>query len=165
MSDIDIREASFPAQTEIVREIFREYADGLSVDLCFQDFESEVRDLPGRYSLPRGRVLLAFARGALIGCVAMRPVDDEACEMKRLYVRPEGRGLGAGRQLVQRLCGIAESVGYRRVCLDTLATMHAAQSLYASLGFKAIKSYVFNPIEGTKFFAKDLSVTARSLDE
>jgi len=165
MSAIDIREAIFPAQAGIVREIFREYADGLGVDLCFQDFESELRDLPGKYAQPRGRVLLAYAGGALIGCVAMRPVDDEACEMKRLYVRPEGRGLGAARQLVQQLCGIAESVGYRRVCLDTLATMHAAQSLYASLGFKPIGSYVFNPIEGARFFAKDLSVTTGSLDE
>ena len=156
MSAIDIREAIFPAQAEIVRDIFREYADELGVDLCFQDFESELRDLPGKYALPRGRVLLAYAGGALIGCVAMRPIDVEACEMKRLYVRPEGRGLGAGRQLVHRLCGIAESLGYRRVCLDTLATMHAAQSLYASLGFTPIESYVFNPIEGAKFFARDL---------
>ena len=165
MSAIDIREAIFPAQAGVVRQIFREYADGLGVDLCFQGFESELRDLPGKYAVPRGRVLLAFARGALIGCVAMRPVDDEACEMKRLYVRPEGRGLGAGRQLVQRLCRIAESVGYRRVCLDTLATMYAAQSLYASLGFKPIESYVFNPIEGAKYFARDLSITTGAAGE
>ena len=165
MSAIDIRDAIFPAQAAIVRQIFREYADGLGVDLCFQGFEFELRDLPGKYALPRGRVLLAFAGGALVGCVAMRPVDDEACEMKRLYVRPEGRRLGTGRQLVQRLCRIAESVGYRRICLDTLATMHAAQSLYASLGFKPTAPYVFNPTEGVKFFAKDLSVTTGSLDE
>ena len=162
MSAIDIREAAFPAQAEVIRLLVREYAAGLGVDLCFQGFESELRDLPGRYALPRGRVWLAFARDALIGCVAMRPIDEQDCEMKRLYVRPEARGLGVGRLLVQRLCGCARSVGYRRVCLDTLPTMRAAQSLYASLGFKPTESYVFNPIEGARFFAKDLSATTGS---
>lgn len=156
MSDIAIQQASFPAQANILRELFREYADSLGIDLCFQDFESELRELPGKYSAPRGGVFLAYARGELAGCVALRPIDRTSCEMKRLYVRSASRGLGVGRCLVEQVCAFAAGAGYQRIFLDTLPTMRAAQSLYASVGFFAVEPYVFNPVEGAVFLARDL---------
>ncbi|SIT45566.1 GCN5-related N-acetyltransferase [Paraburkholderia ribeironis] len=154
---IHIRSARFPEQLEVVRAIFREYADSLGIDLSFQDFESELAGLPGKFAAPRGEVLLAYHAEDLIGCVAMRPLDETTCEMKRLYVRPSGRGLQAGRRLATRICASARQSGYRRIRLDTLPTMHAARRLYASLGFEPIPAYVFNPIAGTIFLECDLT--------
>ncbi|HEY4297900.1 MAG TPA: GNAT family N-acetyltransferase, partial [Paraburkholderia sp.] len=104
---IHIQTARFPEQLEIVRTIFREYAESLGIDLSFQNFDSELADLPGKFAPPRGRVLLAYHDDELIGCVAVRPLDDTTCEMKRLYVRPAGRGLQAGKQLATLICTIA----------------------------------------------------------
>lgn len=153
---IQITTAEFPQQLETVRAIFREYAGSLDVDLCFQNFESELAGLPGKFAAPRGRVLLAYNREELIGCVAMRPLDDTTCEMKRLYVRPSGRGLRAGRQLATRICDIAREAGYHRIRLDSLPTMQAALDLYASLGFAPIPAYVFNPIAGAVYLERNL---------
>ncbi|REE23993.1 MULTISPECIES: GNAT family N-acetyltransferase [unclassified Paraburkholderia] len=153
---IEIATAEFPQQLETVRAIFREYAGSLDIDLGFQNFESELAGLPGKFAAPSGRVLLAYNREELIGCVAMRPLDDTTCEMKRLYVRPSGRGLRAGRQLATRICDIARDAGYHRICLDSLPTMQAALDLYASLGFARIPAYVFNPIAGAVFLERNL---------
>ena len=153
---IQIATANFPRQLETVRGIFREYAGSLDVDLCFQNFESELAGLPGKFAAPRGRVLLAYNREELIGCVAMRPLDDTTCEMKRVYVRPSGRGLRAGRQLATRICDIAREAGYHRIRLDSLPTMQAALDLYASLGFAPIPAYVFNPIAGAVYLERNL---------
>jgi ribosomal protein S18 acetylase RimI-like enzyme len=154
---IRIETARFPEQLETVRAIFREYAQSLGIDLGFQNFDSELADLPGKFAAPRGRVLLAYDDDALIGCVAVRPLDDTICEMKRLYVRPAGRGLQAGKQLATLICAVARDAGYRRIRLDTLPTMHAALGLYASLGFEPIAPYVFNPIDGAIFLECDLT--------
>ncbi|MFM0506968.1 GNAT family N-acetyltransferase [Paraburkholderia sp. RL17-373-BIF-A] len=153
---IQITTAQFPQQLEAVRAIFREYAESLGIDLSFQNFESELADLPGKFAAPRGRVLLAHNDEELVGCVAMRPLDDTTCEMKRLYVRPAGRGLQAGRQLATRICDIARDAGYHRMRLDSLPTMRAALELYASLGFERIPAYVFNPIAGAVFLELNL---------
>ncbi|MFB9124283.1 GNAT family N-acetyltransferase [Paraburkholderia dipogonis] len=153
---IQITTAEFPRQLETVRAIFREYAGSLDVDLGFQNFESELAGLPGKFAAPRGRMLLAYHREELIGCVAMRPLDDTTCEMKRLYVRPSGRGLGAGRQLATRICDIAREARYHRIRLDSLPTMQAALDLYASLGFARIPAYVFNPIAGAIYLERNL---------
>jgi ribosomal protein S18 acetylase RimI-like enzyme len=153
---MEIQAARFPDDCERVREIFREYASGLGIDLCFQDFASELADLPGKYAAPRGRVLLAMRADELLGCVAMRPLDESACEMKRLYIRPAARGMKAGKQLVLRLCDIARAERYRCMRLDTLPEMHAAQALYRSLGFEPIQAYVFNPVPGAAFLQLDL---------
>ncbi|SMG57974.1 GNAT family N-acetyltransferase [Paraburkholderia susongensis] len=155
---IHIQAARFPEQLETVRTIFREYAGSLGIDLGFQQFDSELAGLPGKFAAPQGRVLLASNdAGEIVGCVAMRPLDETTCEMKRLYVRPAGRGLHAGRQLAACICEFAREAGYRRMRLDTLPTMQAALGLYASLGFEPIEAYVFNPVPGAIFLECDLT--------
>ena len=136
-----IRAAS-SADAETVRDLFREYAAGLGVDLSFQDFEAELADPLGFYEL----VLLAEG-----GCVALRRIDAETCEMKRLYVRPGSRSGGLGRRLAEAVVAEARARGYRRMLLDTLPTMAAARALYASLGFCETAAYRYNPVPGTTF--------------
>ena len=153
---IEIRCAEVPRDLDDVRRLFREYASGVGVDLCFQDFEAELSRLPGKYAPPQGRLLLAWDAGSAVGCVALRPVDGETCEMKRLYVRQSARAHGLGRRLAERICDEARAAGYRRICLDTLPTMSAAIQLYWSLNFQRIEPYAFNPIPGALFLGRDL---------
>jgi N-acetylglutamate synthase-like GNAT family acetyltransferase len=133
---------------ETVRELLREYEDGLDVDLSFQDFEAELADPLGFYEV----VLLGDAGG----CVALRRIDDETCEMKRLYVRPAARGHGLGRRLAEALLAEARARGYRKMLLDTLPTMTEARSLYATLGFLEAEPYRYNPVPGTSYLELDL---------
>lgn len=153
---VTIRRAELPADLEVVRALFREYASGLDVDLEFQGFGHELATLPGKYAEPAGRLLLAWSGALPVGCVALRPLAGKACEMKRLYVRPQARGRQLGRQLAERICREAREAGYSRICLDTLPTMSRALALYESLGFVPIEPYVFNPVPGTKYLALDL---------
>jgi ribosomal protein S18 acetylase RimI-like enzyme len=146
-----IRPAS-DADLELIRVMLREYAAWLEVDLCFQNFEEELKGLPGEYSPPLGRLLIA--EGA--GCVALRPLEREICEMKRLYVRPEFRGSGLGRRLVLAIIEEARGIGYRRMRLDTMPKMDRAQGLYASLGFREIAAYRFNPEAGARFLELEI---------
>ena len=144
-----------------VRKLFREYSLMPGVVKCLDDFEREVASLPGAYSPPGGRLLLAVADGSAragdaIGCVALRKLEQDTCEMKRLYVRPEFRGQGAARNLVEGLIGEARSSGYRRMVLDTLPSMEAAHKLYRTLGFREIPPYPKNPIPGALFFELSL---------
>jgi ribosomal protein S18 acetylase RimI-like enzyme len=152
----NIRHAETAPEIEHARQLFLEYAAGLGIDLCFQNFEAEVDGLPGRYAAPSGRLLVAWDGLDPVGCVALRPLEADACEMKRLYVRPGARGGGLGRTLVDRICEEAREAGYARICLDTLPSMRYAIKLYESLGFDLIKPYVFNPVPGAMFFARDL---------
>ena len=143
------------------RDIFREYASSLSVDLCFQGFDAEVLGLPGRYAAPGGQLLLAMVDGALAGCgayCALPEVDaPNACEMRRLYVRPAFRRFGLGRILAQALLDGARRSGYSSLLLDTLDDMEAARGLYASLGFYSVPPYYYNPIPGAHYLKVDLS--------
>jgi ribosomal protein S18 acetylase RimI-like enzyme len=159
---IEIHPANFPNDILLVQGLFREYADGLGVDLCFQGFEEELSTLPGKYQPPNGQLLIASGPDDAAGCVAMRPIDAQTCEMKRLYVRPQARGENIGRRLVERIIDDARRAGYARICLDTLPSMTTAQSLYRSLGFVATEPYVFNPIAGTIFMALNLDNDNRS---
>jgi ribosomal protein S18 acetylase RimI-like enzyme len=151
-----IEAAQFPRDLEIVRTLFREYATSLGFDLCFQGFDDELATLPGKYAVPTGGLFLAQRLDAAAGCVAFRPLKDGDCEMKRLYVRPAARGEKLGRRLAVHVCEAARAAGYRRICLDTIDSMREAITLYESLGFHEIAPYVFNPIAGAKYFARDL---------
>lgn len=131
-------QADSEAQIAQVRELFQEYAQSVGDDLCFQGFQKELAELPGGYGPPRGRLLLAVDAGQPCGCVGLRPLSGERCEMKRLYVRPAARGRGLGRLLVLEVLRQAESLGYGRMVLDTLPVMAAARALYASLGFQVV---------------------------
>ena len=137
------------------RSILREYADGLNVDLCFQNFDAELASFPGEYAAPGGHFLLAFVDGALAACGGVRALRDvdyaNACEMKRLFVRPAFRRFGLGRVLAQALLDEARRAGYSVLLLDTLDDMEAARELYASLGFEEIPPYYFNPIAGAHY--------------
>ncbi|HJV63680.1 MAG TPA: GNAT family N-acetyltransferase [Albitalea sp.] len=152
-----------PELLAATREIFREYAQSLNVDLCFQNFEAELAGLPGEYAPPSGCLLLAFVDSALAGCGALRRVADadyaNACEMKRLYVRPALRRFGLGRVLARALLDEAQRLGYSEVLLDTLDDMEAARGLYASLGFEEIPPYYYNPIPGAHYLKATLGVT------
>ncbi|MBN1795247.1 MAG: GNAT family N-acetyltransferase [Sedimentisphaerales bacterium] len=136
---------------EIIRDLFVEYADSLDFDLCFQNFQEELANLPGNYAPPEGCLLLAKYKGQPAGCVALRKLSDDICEGKRLYVRPEFRGLEIGRKLTEAVIAEARKIGYSSMRGDTINTMTTALSLYESLGFKEIQPYYHNPIEGAVF--------------
>lgn len=145
---------------DIVRALFEEYAHSLNVDLCFQDFSTELQTLPGAYAPPRGGLLLARVDGAVAGCCALRPLDaadyPNAAEMKRLYVRKAFRGFGLGRQLTEGILDVARQAGYACVLLDTLDEMESARALYADLGFEEIPPYYHNPIAGSHYLKVDI---------
>ena len=152
-----------PASDEdwaLTREIFLEYAATLQVDLCFQDFDRELSDLPGEYGAPRGALLLAWVDGQLAGCCALRPLDASdyanAAEMKRLYVRAGFRGQGLGRLLTEGILDAARYANYSCVLLDTLDDMESARALYEDLGFYEIPPYYHNPIAGAHYLKVDI---------
>ena len=144
-----------PELIAATRGLFRDYAASLDIDLQFQGFEAELNNLPGEYSLPGGQLLLALVDEELAGCGAFRPLADadypNACEMKRLYVRPAFRRFGLGRLMAQRLLDDARRAGYSHMLLDTLDDMESARALYATLGFEDVPPYYYNPIPGAHY--------------
>lgn len=141
-----------------VRGLFRAYAEWLAVDLCFQSFEAELATLPGAYAAPKGRLLLAKAPdGNLLGCVALRHLAGDVCEMKRLWVAPEAKGRGIGNSLGDAIVKAGRELGYARMRLDTiLARMPAAQAIYSRLGFRPIAPYYDNPLDGVVIYEAKL---------
>ena len=132
--------------------MFLEYAESLGFSLCFQNFDKELAGLPGSYALPDGRLLLAKCEGEAAGCVAVRKLSAEICEMKRLYLRPGFRGKGLGRALAERVMAEARSAGYKRMRLDTVEpVMKDAVAMYRRLGFTEIAPYCDNPMEGALY--------------
>jgi ribosomal protein S18 acetylase RimI-like enzyme len=143
-----------PAQAEDIEEVrrlFREYAEWVGSEICFESFARELAELPGRYAPPGGRLLLAFVDGRLAGCVALRWLEPGICEMKRLYIQPEFRGSGLGRSLVERVIGEAGESGYRFLRLDTLPRMERAVAMYRAFGFYEIPRYADNPASAICF--------------
>ena len=145
-------QAESPAQIAQVRELFLEYAQSLGFSLCFQNFDKELASLPGDYVPPAGRLLLTEYEGKLAGCVALHKLDDDVCEMKRLYLRPLFRGKGLGRALADLIIAEARTIGYERMRLDTVEpVMKDAVAMYRRLGFKEIAPYCTNPIAGALY--------------
>ncbi|MEF7614252.1 GNAT family N-acetyltransferase [Aquincola sp. MAHUQ-54] len=157
---IEVVEPCTPALLDATGRIFREYAEGLGVDLDFQNFDEELATLPGVYAPPQGALLLVFVDEELAGCGAFRPMPDadypNACEMKRLYVRRAFRRFGLGRLLAQALMDRALQAGYSSMLLDTLDDMEVARDLYGSLGFEEIPPYYYNPLPGAHYLKADL---------
>jgi len=156
-----ITSVRFAADLADTVALFTTYANSLGVDLAYQGFAAEMAAMPGKYAPPNGALLLARrADGEAIGCVGLRPIDPTGCcEMKRLYVTPQARGLGLGKALVEAVVAEAQRIGYREVRLDTLPTMDEAIGLYRKLGFEPIAPYYVTPIAGTRFMAKRLVPT------
>jgi ribosomal protein S18 acetylase RimI-like enzyme len=148
----ELIQAMLPEHIEQTRTLFLEYAESLGFSLCFQSFDEELKNLPGAYAAPSGRLLLARYDQQPSGCVALRKLEANVCEMKRLYVRPAYRGKGLGRILVERVIAEARAIGYERMRLDTIASsMQDAVELYRKLGFQEISPYRANPIEGALY--------------
>ena len=153
---MEVVRATSAEDVERARALFGEYERSLGIDLCFQGFEQELAGLPGAYAPPRGRLLFAVEGDRLAGCVALRPLGDDVCEMKRLYVRPEFRSRRAGRLLATTVIREARAIGYARMRLDTLPSMEEAIGLYRTLGFVEIAPYTPNPVPGALFLELDL---------
>jgi ribosomal protein S18 acetylase RimI-like enzyme len=156
---MQIRQATTKEEIETARVLFREYAAWLQVDLCFQNFAEELASLPGLYAPPRGRLLIASLDGEAAGCVALRPLKDSVCEMKRLFVRPEFRGQNVGRKLAERIVAEAKGIGYASMVLDTLPSMEAALGLYERLGFVRRTAYYETPLKETVFLELKLGAS------
>jgi ribosomal protein S18 acetylase RimI-like enzyme len=152
---LDLERPTSPEAIAAVHRLIREYANGLGIDLCFQDIDHELATLPGDYAAPRGALFLAKVDGEPAGCCALRPIDStdypNAAEMKRLYVRKAFRGTGLGRELAHATLDAARAAGYSCVLLDTLDDMEAARALYEELGFEEIPPYYLNPIPGAHY--------------
>lgn len=152
MSAFSIYPAESPEHIAEARRLLVEYAGSLGFSLCFQDFDKELEALPGAYAPPDGRLLLAEDGGEVAGCVALRRLDSDTAEMKRLYVAPKFRGKGLGRALAKRVIQEARGIGYRRMRLDTVEpVMKSAVSMYRDFGFREIEPYTKNPIAGALY--------------
>lgn len=149
--NIEFKHITGQDMLEEVKQLFLEYAQSLKVDLGFQDFATELKSLPGKYGPPDGVLMLALVDGKAAGCIALRKIYEQTCEMKRLYVRDDYKGLGIGKRLITMVIEEASRFNYHYIRLDTLPTMKKAQDLYLSLGFYDIEPYVYNPIKGTRF--------------
>jgi len=158
-ADLSLTQAHDQVEIGAARKLFEEYQNGLGISLCFQNFDKELANLPGDYAPPSGRLLLARVDGTLAGCIALRKLSDEICEMKRLYIRPDFRGKGLGKRIVEAMLREAKDIGYARMRLDTLpGRMDEAISLYRAIGFKEIPPYYNNPSPETLYM--ELSLTS-----
>ena len=154
---LEIHYPATPEEIAMMRELFEEYQRSLGFDLCFQNFDRELAQLPGAYAPPDGWLLLATLESKPVGCAGIRKIGDGICELKRMYVRPDARGQKLGRQLALLLIEKAKEIGYATMRLDTIATMVEAIALYRSLGFQAIEPYYKNPVPGALFMELKLS--------
>jgi len=156
-ADVELRQVEQEQEYAILRELITEYAVWLGADLSFQNLETELTSLPSMYGPPAGRARIATLGGNVLGCVAVRSLGDDVCEMKRLWVRPHGRGRGTGSKLAGQIIADARELGYRRMRLDTLSTMTPAMTLYRSLGFTECEPYYHNPLPNVVYFEMELT--------
>ena len=140
-----------------VKKLFLEYAETLPIDLDFQNFEDELADLPGKYTPPTGDIILAFVDNSPVGIVALRKIENNICEMKRLYVKKNYQGLGIGKKLAKKIITEAKDKGYNYMRLDTLSSLKKALNLYKSLGFYEIDSYIYNPMDNAIYMERELN--------
>jgi RimJ/RimL family protein N-acetyltransferase len=150
---LTVQLAHFPGDLQAVEAIFREYVQSPKADLGFQNYETEFAHLPGAYAAPKGCVMLVRHQGDVVGCAALRPINQSTCELKRVYLRPTVRGHDGGRLLVQAMLDHARSLEYQRMCLDVLPEFETAQRLYEKLGFTDAPPVTYNPVPGTRFMA------------
>jgi GNAT superfamily N-acetyltransferase len=162
MTTIEIVEVIGQSDIDHCRRLFRAYTDWLNVDLAFQGLEAELAELPGNYAPPRGRLLLAKAGGEAAGCIGLRPLKDEICEMKRLWVEPGFAGHGLGRRLAEAIVDAGRELGYKAMRLDTMpGRLKAAGHIYESMGFKQIPDYYHNPLPGVVMYELELRAARR----
>jgi len=135
-----------------VRTLFKEYHKMLGVDLCFQDFEDELKTLPGKYAQPDGRLYVITLENKLAGCIGLRRYDETRCEMKRLFVRPQFRGLRLGQILAEKIIQDAKDIGYKEMVLDTLSSLESAVYMYRKMGFEEVEPYYDNPLKDVIYF-------------
>ncbi|MCA0362820.1 MAG: GNAT family N-acetyltransferase [Bacteroidetes bacterium] len=145
-----------PEDIEVIRGLFTEYQEFLGISLCFQDFQKELDELPGKYDEPEGSIWIAENNGTAVGCVALKKLESEICEMKRLYVKPEFQGLGIGKNLIEICLTEAKLKGYLKMKLDTLKRLEKAVNSYLKFGFSMTQPYNFNPEEDILYFEKEL---------
>lgn len=154
---VEIGWAKIPGDLMAVKSLFQEYADSLDFQLDFQDFREELKTLPGKYAPPLGAILVARENGETAGCVAVRPLDSDICEMKRLYVKPVYRRKKIGRELALAIIEEAKRLGYKAMRLDTVEAMKEASALYRALGFQRIDAYCYNPLPDAMYFELKLA--------
>ena len=143
-------------QLDEVRDLFQEYQKSLGIDLCFQNYDEELKSLPGKYAQPDGRLYLITIEEEIAGCIALRRFDETRCEMKRLYIRPKYRGHHCGQILVDKVIQEAKMIGYEEMVLDTLSSLTSAVSLYKRNGFIEVDSYYDNPLKDVLYFKRKL---------
>ena len=148
--------ASGEKEFEDAKNLFKQYADSLDIDLSFQDFSNEINTIDKQYNKPSGALLLAYKNGEAVGCAGLRKFDEEQAELKRMFVKTEYRQFKIGKKLLELIINMAKDLHYKSILLDTLPSMAAAQMLYKSFGFYEIPSYRFNPISGTVYMKKEL---------
>jgi putative acetyltransferase len=154
---IDFRIASTVTEFDQGKTLFQEYADSLQIDLCFQDFDSELNFIDLQYNKPKGVLIIAYSKNSPIGCVGIREFEDDIAELKRMFVKTEFRGQKIGLKLLEFAINFATELKYKKIRLDTLSTMTQAQNLYRTMGFYEIPPYRLNPIEGTVFMEMKLA--------
>jgi len=146
-------EATSKQEYQTAIQLFKEYHAAIDIDLEFQNFSQEIKDIQTQYARPEGAVFLAFNNeNTPVGCVGVRKLNETSCELKRMYLKSASRGLGIGKLMLEKSIALGKELGYQKMRLDTLQTMHAAIGLYQKLGFYEIDPYRFNPLEGAKYF-------------
>lgn len=153
---ITYKTASTDREFEQAKALFTEYAASLQIDLSFQNFSRELETVRTQYDKPGGSLLLVYKDGEAVGCAGVRRLGDDTAELKRMYVRPDCRGLNIGKELLERALLAARELGYSKMRLDTLSSMKTAQKLYESFGFKSIPAYYHNPLEDTIYMEADI---------